>query len=280
MFSWFGWFAVMNFIVMSGLVSRYLKYAGNIDTILAKIYIPLAIIGHLSSILLVVSLLIFLPLILISPNLYSFISNHPTQDFTNHTSGGNGTRVGIFTLFYGIFGSNWASMSSEQIGPVFIKHLLKNNYQMGIFASSKLTRPAFNQTVFHDIENLRSYSQGDSSWERDMNITKDWKSWFHGRDEDTPFFSFLFYDSPHAYTYPDDYEKVFEPVLSKVHYHKLNNDFDPVPYFNRYKRSVHYVDFLIKEVVDDLEDADVLDNTLIVISGDHGQEFNDNRQNF
>lgn len=216
----------------------------------------------------------------ITPSIYSFITTHPTQNFTHHTSGGNGTRVGIFSLFYGIFGSNWATMSSEQIGPVFIKHLVDEKYQMGIFASAKLTRPAFNQTVFHDIKNLRSHSKGNSAWERDMDITKDWKNWFAQRHTDKPFFSFLFYDSAHAYSYPDTYKKVFEPALSQVDYHKLNKKFNRVPFFNRYKTSVHYVDSLIKKVLDDLEKAKILNNTLIVFTADHGQEFNDNKQNY
>ena len=67
LFSWFGWFAIMNFIVVSGLVSRYLNYANNVDSLLAKTYIPLAITGHVSSILIVVFLLVFLPLILLLP---------------------------------------------------------------------------------------------------------------------------------------------------------------------------------------------------------------------
>ena len=43
LFRWFNWFVIMKFIAVSVLVSRYLQYAGNVDSLLAKMYIPLAI---------------------------------------------------------------------------------------------------------------------------------------------------------------------------------------------------------------------------------------------
>lgn len=49
---------------------------------------------------------------------------------------------------------------------------------------------------------------------------------------------------------------------------------------NRYKTSVHFVDSLAKQVIDTLDEAGDLENTLIVITGDHSQEFNDNKLNY
>jgi membrane-anchored protein YejM (alkaline phosphatase superfamily) len=55
---------------------------------------------------------------------------------------------------------------------------------------------------------------------------------------------------------------------------------DPVPFFNRYRTSVRFVDDLSKKVFDALDEAGEAENTVVVITGDHGQEFNDNKQNF
>ena len=216
----------------------------------------------------------------ITPKMTHFMANHPVQTFTNHLSGGNGTRTGIFSLFYGMFGSNWTFMETEQVGPVFMHTLIDQGYQMGIFASAKLTSPAFNQTVFHDIGQLRTYSTGDTAWERDEACVRDWATWFGERDEKKPFFTFLFFDSAHAYTFPPNYPRQFTPLWERVDYHLLDNDFDPIPYKNRYKTSLNYIDSLVSRVLETLENASVLDRTLIVFTSDHGQEFNENKNNY
>jgi membrane-anchored protein YejM (alkaline phosphatase superfamily) len=69
-------------------------------------------------------------------------------------------------------------------------------------------------------------------------------------------------------------------MLKEVNYLKLNNDTDPTPFFNRYKTSVRYVDSMAAKVLDKLKESGDLDNTLVIITGDHGQEMNDNKLNF
>jgi len=216
----------------------------------------------------------------ITPNINQFIQEFPVLNFKNHTSGGNGTRTGIFSMFYGVFGSYWRLMETEQIGPVFIKELLNRDYQMGVFASSKLTSPAFNQTVFSDVEDLRFYSDGDDAWERDLDTVNDWESWLQTRDTGMPFFNFFFFDSAHAYAFPPDYERPFTPILERVDYHELDNDYNPLPFINRYKTSLHFIDSLIGKVLSRLAKEKILEESLIVITSDHGQEFNDNKKNY
>ena len=60
----------------------------------------------------------------------------------------------------------------------------------------------------------------------------------------------------------------------------LNNNTDPGPIFNRYKQSVYYDDYLLQKVYDELKQSGSLDNTLIIITGDHSQEMNDNKLGF
>ena len=216
----------------------------------------------------------------IMPNTKGFLDRTPSILFENHWSGGNGTWTGIFTLFYGIFGSYWTVMENEQIGPLFIHTLIDKKYQMGIFASSKLTAPAFNQTVFREIENLRTYSDGKTAWERDRDAAADWKTWFEQRKKEAPFFSFLFFDAAHAYSPPPNYKRPFNPSIPEAEFHKLSPSYDPMPFLNLYKNALHFVDSLIGEVLNQVAVSGALDSTVIVITSDHGQEFNDNGKNF
>ena len=214
----------------------------------------------------------------ISPNMWEFAQSG--KIFNNHISAGNCTRTGIFGLFYGIPGTYWHAMLANHRGPVLIDRLQEMNYDLGIFAAAKLTNPEFDQTAFSQVANLRISSEGESPSELDKNLTKDWLKWFDTRDKSKPYFSFIFYDSPHGYDFPKDYSHRYEPMFDEVNYLKLNNNTDPSLMMNRYKTSVHYVDSQVKIVLDKLKQSGDLDNTIIVITGDHGQEVNDNKNNY
>lgn len=213
-----------------------------------------------------------------TPNLWSYSQGGVT--FSNHMSTGNATRTGIFGLFYGMPATYWQSFLSNQKSPVFMDRLQELQYQLGIFASASLTDPEFNRTVFSKISDLRLRSEGASPAERDQNLTEDWLRWYQARDKSKPTFSFLFYDAPHGYDFPNDYDKQYTPMLSTVNYLALNNDTDPTPFMNRYKTSVRYVDDLAKKVLDELRDSGETENTIVVITGDHAQELNDNKLNY
>lgn len=199
---------------------------------------------------------------------------------SSHMASGNATRMGIFGLFYGLPGTYWHSFLVNQQPPVLITRLQELNYQLGIFGAAQLQSPEFDRTVFASIKNLRSSSDGSNPAELDRDLTDDWKAWYSSRDTSQATFSYLFYDAPHGYDFPEDYPHRYEPMLEVVNYLELNNDMDPQPFMNRYKTSVHYVDSLVKEVLDMLEAKGDLENTLIIITGDHGQEMNDNKLNY
>ncbi len=215
----------------------------------------------------------------ISPNTYHFAQQNNGVIFNNHYSTGNATRTGIFGLFYGIPGTYWDAFLRNSVPSLFVTTLQKENFNIGIFTSAKVTAPEFDRTVFATIKNLRISSHDGPASSRDKQITNDWLAWYKQRDTSKPSFSFLFYDAPHAYDFPDDFEVKFKPI-GDLDYMTLNNNTDPVPIFNRYKQSVYYDDYLLQNVYDELIRSGTLDNTLIIITGDHGQEMNDNKLGF
>lgn len=213
-----------------------------------------------------------------TPNMWKYAQSGVV--FNNHIATGNATRTGIFGLFYGIPGTYWHGFLANQQSPVLIDRLQALDYQLGIFTAAQLRKPEFNQTVFTKVENLRIGSEGSRPSELDADLTQDWLAWYDQRDKSKPTFSFLFYDAPHGYDFPADFEPKYEPMLKEVNYLKLNNDTDPTPFFNRYKTSVRYVDSMATKVLDKLNESGDLENTLVIITGDHGQEMNDNKLNF
>lgn len=210
----------------------------------------------------------------VAPNMTQFAQN--ALVFKQHFSGGDATGPGVFTLFYGLPATYWTSMQEQHRGPVLLDELQKHNYQMKILASAGLTLPPFNKTVFQAVKNLRLKVPGEGPYERDLEITKEFKQFMDTRDPKKPFFSFLFYDSSHSYCAVKNDINPFHPSVKNCDRLTLTNTTNPVPYFNRYRNAVHLVDIEVGKVLAYLKAHDLLDNTVVIITGDHGEEFNDN----
>lgn len=216
----------------------------------------------------------------ITPNIWS-LRQH-SKSFKNHYSGSNGTRGGLFSIFYGLPSIYWENMKSNCISPVFINSLQKYNYDFEIFSTATLLAPAFDKTIFSNLPNIETKTNGNRPSEGDAIITKKFNNYIKNHKKNTPYFGFLFYDSAHGYDYPDDFKTKFNPSLNAVNYLKLNNDYDKTEFFNRYKNAINYIDSLIGKVIKRLKNKDLLKNTIIIIiiTGDHAQEFNDNHKNY
>lgn len=201
--------------------------------------------------------------------------------FTDHLSSGNSTRFGIFGLFYGVDGTYWHAMLGEERGPVLIDEMLKQNFQFGVFASAPLTSPEFDRTVFSAIRGrIDLQTPGDNAVQRDRAITDKFARFLDTRDRQRPFSAFLFYDSTHSYAYPKNAEAPFQPVWKAVNHLELGPDFDPTPYRNRFLNAAHYVDGLVGRTLDRLKAQGLLDRTVVLVTGDHGEEFNETGGNY
>ncbi|MDD2581653.1 MAG: DUF3413 domain-containing protein, partial [Desulfuromonadaceae bacterium] len=213
-----------------------------------------------------------------APNIWNL--SKESWRFDHHFSSGNATRFGIFGLFYGIYGTYWHSMLAEEKSPVLMREFERQKYRIGVFASAPLINPEFDRTVFSDIRNKIELRQtGGGSVENDRIITEKMINFIASTPKNSPFFGFMFFDSPHVAGHPEGIAP-FQPELKEVNHLTLNNNTDPVPYFNRYKNAVYYNDLLIGRVLEQLKKNKLMENTIVLITGDHGEEFNDLKMNY
>lgn len=216
----------------------------------------------------------------ITPSLYRFSQKKKASSFQRHFSGGNATRTGIFSLFYGLPANYWHYLVGEENpGPVLLQSTVSSNYTIKILASAKLTSPEFDRVIFSRITNARLKSRENTAVRRDEEITREAVSFIEDQGAKNPFFLFMFYDSSHSYSYPKDYPEVFSEKKESLNYLSLDGDKDPAPLLASYKTSLHYVDSLVNRVLISLEKKKLLDDTYVVITGDHGEEFNETKQN-
>jgi len=197
--------------------------------------------------------------------------------FTRHYSGGNSTREGVFSQFYGLYGSYWFPILAARQGPVLFDVLRDQGYQWRFFSSQKLSYPEFDQTVFVDIPStdLQSYIDGPG-WERDRKNVTDLLTFLEQRDPDRPFFAYMFFESPHARYYFPPESVIRQPYLEELNYATLSTDTDMTPIFNRYVNSVHHLDSQFARVLRYLEEHKLREDTIVLITGDHGEEFMEN----
>jgi membrane-anchored protein YejM (alkaline phosphatase superfamily) len=212
----------------------------------------------------------------VMPN-WSALAAH-SQVFEQHVSSGNATRFGVFGLFSGLYGHYWFDALENRRGSVLIEELKRQGYDFGFFANARLSSPEFDKTIFAPVAGLiPDKTPGDSVIEREYRIVHQARE-FLTRPRQQPFFGLVFFDAPHAYVSPAEDQR-FQPSLESVNYLQLDNDSDPLPFLNRYRNAVHFDDRLSGELFTLLSEQGLMENTVIVLTGDHGQEANETRTN-
>lgn len=221
----------------------------------------------------------------VMPNVCEFARG--AQVFTEHYSGDHGTRTGVLSFFLGIPGLYFNAVRDGGVSSAFVDVLLKNNYETAVYATASLANPPFTRTAFANVpaESLRySFSEGVSTAEGDARLADAWLDFTKNYTsvpaaERRPFFGFLFFDELHAMTFPKDAEKKFPTDWENPKYELLGKNTDPAPFFNLYKNDAFWLDKQLKRVFDDLRERGLLENTIVILTGDHGQEFNENGNN-
>lgn len=212
----------------------------------------------------------------VMPHSWEFAKN--AARFTRNYSTGNGTRMGVFGMFMGLPGNYWFPFLEARRGAAFIDVLQQQQYQMSLYTSAKFSYPEFEKTIFAQVpsEQLHETRIPRSGWENDRDNVSDILSFIDKRDPAKPFFTFMFFESPHARYYFPQTSVIATPFRDDLNYATLSKTAlrnDIVPIKNRYINSVHHLDMQFGRIFDYLKTHQLLDNTIVILIGDHGEEF-------
>jgi membrane-anchored protein YejM (alkaline phosphatase superfamily) len=212
----------------------------------------------------------------IMPKTWAF--SQKAARFNQHYSGGNGTRMAIFSAFYGLYGNYWFKFLDEHKGPVLMDLLIDNNYQIDVFSSAKFSYPEFDKTIFarlpqNQLHDSRELEPGIVGWKLDRQNVGLMLDFFKNRDKLRPFMTFMFFESPHApYHFPPENE-IRTPWLEEFNYATVDLKKDISLIKNRYINSCNHLDSQFERILKYLEENSLLDSTIVILTGDHGEEF-------
>jgi membrane-anchored protein YejM (alkaline phosphatase superfamily) len=196
-------------------------------------------------------------------------------DFRHHFSGGNGTRMGMFSMFYGLYGSYWFPFLAENRAPVLLDVLRAGGWDIEAFTSARFTFPEIDETVFAGVprERLHEGNPDLLGWENDRDNVGKLLAAIDSHPPGQPFFAFMFFESPHArYFFPPE-SVIAEPYLDEVNYATLDLERDMPLIKNRYINACHHLDSQFARVIEHLQQTGRLEHTIVILTGDHGEEF-------
>lgn len=207
----------------------------------------------------------------VTPNIEDFKDDSIV--FTNHYSGGNSTRFGIFSLFYGLNSTYWFSFLNEQKAPILLDTLKYLNYKVNLVSSTDASWPEFRKTAYVNFtDNL--YDKFDGvPWKKDAQSSEKYIELISKMKKNESNFAFLFMDAPHGFSYPKEFNP-FEASNEEINYLTIkegSNNLEQV--IKTYKNSIAYNDKIFGKIIEKLKERDLYDDSIIIFTSDHGKEF-------
>jgi hypothetical protein len=194
-----------------------------------------------------------------------------------HYSSSNCTHYGFFSLLFSIGPLHFEEARNGKFKPFPIKALRQLGYEIRYTSSAPLNYFGVDQVVFQKEDELL-LDHFDNVVEADQVMTNEIKRYLTS-SHTKPFFVLGFFNSTHHnYSYPKEHE-IFVPVVSpRFSIYDLNLYKKSKQLLNRYRNSAHYVDSLMNQILGALENSENADDTIVVITGDHGESiFEDGR---
>lgn len=192
------------------------------------------------------------------------------SDFRRHWSGGNSSRAGIFSMFYGLPSTYLEAFYGVQQPPLLVGRMREQGYQLGLFAAPGFSAPTdLSRTVFAGIPGLPGERRDIGASARNRAVTDGWLEWLGARDAARPFFGFLYYDPPMG-----EMDAASAGPLPMDGRFAANAEAEAA--WRSYRMAMRMADGELGRVLDDLAGRGLEDHTIVVVASDHGYEFDDN----
>jgi membrane-anchored protein YejM (alkaline phosphatase superfamily) len=181
-------------------------------------------------------------------------------NFTNHYSSSNDT-FGVFGLFYGLPSSYAPSIKTQGTKPIIINTLLDKEYQFGLFSGDNFDDPIYGESVFRGMKFTGIPFNKELS--ADKQAIQAWSDWVTEQGDNT-WFSFIELTTLDNFSaYDSDNEQLSGNEKLKA----------------GYKKSVQQADDELADLFARIEALNLSESTVIVLTSNHGTEFNETNTN-
>jgi hypothetical protein len=213
----------------------------------------------------------------ISPNILKFKKENISYDLA--LSNANCTQKAWFSIFFSKFCFFWKEIQEKyENGAPSLNILKKAGYKLHAYSSAELKYYKMNEIIFGknnkllDTLELHPHYVPMQAYESDQIIFNKLKD---NLKENSSNMHIMFLDSTHfLYSWPKQKFTKFKPVIDDVNLEYIKKEkIDLNLLKNRYKNSIYYVDMLIGDFIDHLKKNNEYDDSIIIILGDHGEEF-------
>ncbi len=211
----------------------------------------------------------------ITPNLYNLKKKN--IEIENTYSNANASQFSWFSIIHSKLPYHFKEMSSEKYhGAVPLRILKDLDYKIHVHSSADLKYFNMNENLFGEncclANKFYDYSNNhkDPSY-RDKEAMQALLKDMQENTNATCFITFL--DATHSeYSWPKEYPAKFLPISKEIDYLTISHTRKGLDkLINRYKNSVNYVDFLFDDFLKSIDQ-----DSILVITGDHGEEFFEN----
>jgi len=214
----------------------------------------------------------------IAPELTQF--GRENISFEESFSNANSTHPSWFAIFHSDIPYHWTQMkNSWEKGSIPLRILKDLGYKISVFSSADLKYFQLDQLLFGKdralCDQVEEYTEirTIAPCDRDRMGLDALFEELEKKESSTGNVFLLFFDSTHSeYSFPADFPLKFTPISKEIDYLTLSKD-NLEPLKNRYRNSIAYVDSLLGKFFAKLKEKHLYDQSIIAITGDHGEEF-------
>jgi len=242
------------------------------------------------------------------PNIYLFIVESLREDFLNEKtakhitsfkkeniffkktfSSANATQISWYSIFHSNYPLHWEEAKKKwKSGSIPLQILKKMGYKIHLYSAAQLNYYGLSDVIFGknhylaDSYHVYPHYFPTQASESDLKTINAFTQDLNQNEAKEGNVYLFFLESTHFnYNWPENYPLHFKPISEEKTHLRISNSLKNIELIkNRYRNSIHFVDSLFGKVVETLKDQGLYRDSVLIFTGDHGEEFFEEGQLF
>lgn len=187
--------------------------------------------------------------------------------FEDHWSSGNSSRMAAFGMFYGLPSTYFETFYVAERPPVLMDQFRAQGYEIRAASAKGFGSPTqMDRTVLAGVASMES-AAGLGRVEGNAQVARNVVAWLGARRDARPYFALLWLDH-------SDHD-IAPAGTAPAPDGRYPGKPEAQARWDRYRRGLQVIDGQIGEVLHSLERAGLASDTVVMMMGDHGFEFDD-----